>query len=83
MISLTGIFVTKYKKNVSRMVFRLDGLKDDFESTDKMFADLESELDGLRKELYRDHEPKIRELPPIDLNRPDVSTNRYTVKEEA
>ena len=64
------------------MFFRLDGLKDDFESTDKMFADLESELDGLRKELYRDHEPKIRELPPIDLNRTDVSTGRYTAKGE-
>ena len=81
MTSLTGITVTKYKER-SSMFFRLDGLKDDFESTDKMFADLESELDGLRKELYRDHEPKIRELPPIDLNRTDVSTGRYTAKGE-
>ena len=55
---------------------RLDELKEDFDKTDKMFTDLEVEVDGLRKELYRDHEPTIKELPPIDLNRVDQSKPR-------
>jgi len=50
---------------------RLDAMKDDFDSTDQMFKDLETEVDGLRKELYRDHEPQITELPPVDLNKVD------------
>ena len=36
-----------------------------------MFTDLETKVDGLRKELYKNHEPTIKELPPIDLNRVD------------
>ena len=36
-----------------------------------MFTELETKVDGLRKELYKNHEPTIKELPPIDLNRVD------------
>ena len=57
---------------------RLDNLKEDFETTDKMFTDLETEVDGLRKELYKDHEPTIKELPPVDLNKVDQFRARYT-----
>ena len=42
-----------------------------------MFADLETEVDVLRKELYKDHEPLIKELPPIDLNRTDKLKERF------
>lgn len=59
---------------------RLDDLKDDFEATDKMFTDLESEVDGLRKELYKNHEPKIKELPPLDLNKADQTKIGYASK---
>ena len=59
------------------MYFRLDGLKDDFDATDKMFADLEAEVDVLRKELYKDHEPIRKELPSIDLNTADQPQKRF------
>ena len=52
-------------------------MKDDFDSTDQMFKDLETEVDGLRKELYRDHEPQITELPPVDLNKVDHLNERF------
>ena len=48
---------------------RLDSFKDDFEATDKMYENLEGEVDNLRKELYKDFEPRIEELPPVDLNK--------------
>ena len=46
---------------------RLDSMADDFEETEKMFCDLEENVDCLRRELYKDHEPVIRELPPLDI----------------
>ena len=54
-------------------------MKDDFESTDKMFSDLETEVDVLRKGLYKDHEPTIKELPPLDLNKADQSKKRFVI----
>ena len=36
---------------------RLDSMADDFAETEKMFCDLEDNVDSLRKELYKDHEP--------------------------
>ena len=48
---------------------RLDSFKDDFDATDKMYEKLEEEVDNLRKELYKDFEPRIEELPPVDLNK--------------
>ena len=77
-ICLKGIF--DYDSNKSSMAnTRLDNLKEDFETTDKMFTDLETEVDGLRKELYKDHEPTIKELPPVDLNKVDQLRARYTL----
>ena len=48
---------------------RLDSFKDVFDATDKMYDKLEEEVDNLRKELYKDFEPRIEELPPVDLNK--------------
>lgn len=53
---------------------RLDSFKDDFDATDKIYEKLEEEVDNLRKELYKDFEPRIEELPPVDLNK--VSATR-------
>ena len=64
---------------LTNFFFRLDGLKDDFDSTDRMFADLEKEVDVLRKELYKDHEPILKELPSIDLNNEDQTTERFAI----
>ena len=51
---------------------RLDALRPDFEETDRLFKDLEQEVDGLRKELYREHTATIKELPPVDLNQEEA-----------
>ena len=59
--------------------YRLDDLKDDFEATDKMFTDLETKVDGLRKELYKNHEPTIKELPPLDLNKAEQIKARCVI----
>ena len=53
---------------------RLDSYKDDFNTTDKMYEKLEAEVDHLRKELYMDFEPRIKELAPVDLNK--ISSTR-------
>lgn len=50
---------------------RLENVTDDFDKTDKMFQVLEKDVDTLRKELYQDFELKIKELPPVDLNKYD------------
>ena len=34
-----------------------------------MFEDLEKEVDGLRRDLYKEFEPRIKELEPVDLNK--------------
>ena len=36
-------------------------------ATDAMFSELEENVDSLRREIYRDHEPVIRELPALDI----------------
>ena len=78
---LSGRLVGIYSNQCSSIFcHRLDDLKDDFEATDKMFTDLETEVDGLRKELYKNHEPKIKELPPLDLNKADQTKIRYASK---
>eukprot|EP00092_Neocalanus_flemingeri_P039054 GFUD01042514.1.p1 GENE.GFUD01042514.1~~GFUD01042514.1.p1 ORF type:complete len:1002 (-),score=358.73 GFUD01042514.1:84-3089(-) len=46
---------------------RLDSMTDEFADTEKMFCDLEENVDSLRREIYRDHESVIRELPPLDI----------------
>lgn len=50
---------------------RLDSMSDDFAATEKMFCDLEENVDTLRREIYRDHEPVIQELPPLDIKEED------------
>ena len=46
---------------------RMASMKDDFEETDKLFKDLEAEVDGLRRELYSGHTATIKELASVDL----------------
>ena len=58
----------QYSQGTTRLTPRLDDLKQQFEAPDLMFAELESEVDRVRRELYRDSTPTIRELPPVDLN---------------
>jgi len=48
---------------------RLDSMKPLLEETDKMFDDLEKDVDSLRKELYSDYTPKYENLPEIDINK--------------
>ena len=58
---------------------RIDILADDFTATEMMYSELEEKVDKLRKELYKDHEPVIKELSPLDIIEENVEENSNTV----
>jgi histone-lysine N-methyltransferase SETDB1 len=60
---------TQFEQATKVLTERMDAMKDDFAETDNMFKDLEAEVDGLRRELYRGHTATIQELPAVDLNK--------------
>ena len=47
----------------------MNSVSDEFDATDKMFEVLEKEVDNLRRDLYKEFEPKIQHEPPVDLDR--------------
>lgn len=58
--------VTEANKHIGE---RLDSMKDLCEETDKMFTDIQKDVDDLRKELYKPFTPKIENIAEVDLNK--------------
>ena len=50
------------------LFIRLEDLDEEKSEADAMFNQLEIDVDSLRKELYKDFEPEIQEMPPIDAD---------------
>jgi len=50
---------------------KIDNLVQDIAATGKMYSDLQRNVDNLRSELFREHEPRIRELSPVDIEEYD------------
>ena len=49
-------------------LIRLEDLDEEKTETDAMFHQLEVDVDSLRKELYKDFQPEIQEMTPIDAD---------------
>jgi len=56
--------VTDSIKELSK---RMDDLENDRLTTNQKFDDLEKEIDQHRRDLYKDFEPVIKNLPPLDI----------------
>lgn len=53
---------------ITLLFIRLEDLDEEKNETDAMFNKLEVDVDNLRKELYKDFQPEIQEMTPIDAD---------------
>ena len=59
---------------------KIDSMAEDFAATEQMYCDLEENVDNLRRELYKDHEPVLRELPPLYIKEDDDDVDETNTK---
>jgi len=52
---------------------KIDSMMQDIAATENMYTELERSVDNLRIELFKEHDPLIKKLPPLDITENDGS----------